>query len=182
MNFTAAEMRIRRMSAADVERVLEIAESLPGAPRWPVSAYMEAIDSENTPRRIALVAECVFTPGLKHGSVPRASVGAVETAPFQGSEGVVGFVVARLLSPEAELETIAVVREGQGRGLGGSLLRALVQELRAERVSSLTLEVRASNQAALGFYGAQEFEHIGQRRRYYADPEEDAVLMEMRLM
>src|SRR6202034_1498679 len=52
-------VRIRRMSAADLERVLGIAESLPQAPQWPASAYIAAMDTGNTPRRIALVAECV---------------------------------------------------------------------------------------------------------------------------
>jgi ribosomal protein S18 acetylase RimI-like enzyme len=48
-------------------------------------------------------------------------------------------------------------------------------------VSELTLEVRASNRAALGFYRAQGFEETGRRPRYYADPEEDAVLMGLNL-
>jgi ribosomal-protein-alanine N-acetyltransferase len=43
------------------------------------------------------------------------------------------------------------------------------------------LEVRASNQAALGFYRGQGFRETGRRPRYYADPEEDAVLMLLNL-
>ena len=151
-----AELRVRRMSAADLERVLKIAESLPQAPQWPASAYIAAMDAEHRPRRIALVAELA-------------------------SEQVVGFVVANLVPPEAELETIAVAIEGQRNGVGGLLLEALTQELRNEQVSSLVLEVRESNVPALGFYRAHGFEQTGQRPRYYTDPEEDAVLLELRL-
>jgi [ribosomal protein S18]-alanine N-acetyltransferase len=152
-----AEVRVRRMSAADLERVLKIAESLPQAPQWPPSAYIAAMDAEHRPRRIALVAELA-------------------------SEQVVGFVVANLVPPEAELETIAVAIEGQRRGVAGLLLKALTQELRAEQVSSLALEVRESNGPALGFYRAHGFEQTGQRPRYYADPEEDAVLLALKLV
>jgi ribosomal-protein-alanine N-acetyltransferase len=151
-----AEVRVRRMSAEDVERVLEIAGGLPEAPQWPASAYVTAIDPEYTPRRFALVAK-------------------------SASEQVVGFVVANVVPPEAELETIAVAIEGQRNGVGGLLLEALTQELRNEQVSSLVLEVRESNVPALGFYRAHGFEQTGQRPRYYTDPEEDAVLLELRL-
>jgi ribosomal-protein-alanine N-acetyltransferase len=145
------------MSAADLERVLEIAGSLRQAPQWPVSGYVAAVDCENSPRRIALVA----------------------AQPESGA--LTGFLVARVLAPEAELETIAVAAEGQRLGIGGRLLRALVEELRTEPVSELILEVRDSNGAALAFYRAHGFEEIGRRLRYYADPEEDAILMRLRL-
>jgi [ribosomal protein S18]-alanine N-acetyltransferase len=157
MNFTAAEMRIRRMNAGDLERVLEIADSLPEAPHWPVSAYVAAMNPAITPRRIALVAADLV------------------------NDFAAGFVVASLLPPEAELETIAVLGQGHRRGVGGLLMTVLVEQLRAEPVNELRLEVRASNRAALGFYHARGFEEIGRRPRYYADPEEDAVLMELKL-
>jgi len=39
--------------------------------------------------------------------------------------------------------------------------------------------VRASNGAAIGFYRAQGFAETGRRPRYYADPEEDAILLRL---
>lgn len=158
MNSRAAEVRVRRMRAADLERVMEIAGSLPEAPQWPVPAYRAVLDPLNTPRRIALVAE----------------------EPETGA--VTGFAVGSLLAPEAELETIAVAGEGQRRGVGGRLFRAMVEALRTEQVTKVILEVRASNRAALGFYRAQGFAEAGRRSRYYADPQEDAVLMGLRLV
>jgi len=145
------------MNAADLERVLEIAGSLPEAAHWPVAAYLAAVDPENTPRRIALVAE----------------------GPENGTPA--GFLVASLLGPEGELETIAVATSGQRRGIGRQLLSVLIEELRNGGVDDLILEVRASNQAALGFYAAQGFRQAGRRPRYYADPEEDAMLMRLKL-
>jgi ribosomal-protein-alanine N-acetyltransferase len=143
------------MSVADLDRVLEIAAQLSEAPHWPRTAYEQALNPEHAPKRAALAAE-------------------------DGNSGIViGFAVASLLAPEAELETIAVAQESQRRGMAGRLLRALFEELREARVSDLNLEVRASNAAAIGFYRAQGFAETGRRPRYYADPEEDAILLRL---
>jgi ribosomal-protein-alanine N-acetyltransferase len=145
------------MDPADVERVMGIARSLKQAPDWPSTAYLSALDPQTEPRRIALVA--------------------AETE----SGAVAGFLVAGLLAPQAELETIAVAAERQGRGVGGRLFAAMVEELAREQVTEVILEVRVSNHAALGFYRALGFVEAGRRPRYYADPEEDAVLLGLQL-
>jgi ribosomal-protein-alanine N-acetyltransferase len=151
------EFVIRRMTASDLDRVLALAESLPKAPHWPQSAYSDAIDSESTPRRIALVAA-----GAQPGSI-------------------LGFAVASLLPPQAELETIVVSPEHQRLGLGERLFQALAVELKTAGVSELVLEVRASNRPALAVYAALGFAKTGLRPGYYADPIEDAVLMSLPL-
>lgn len=157
MSIGPANIRIRGMSASDLERVLRIAETLPEAPQWPASAYRAVIDPVGSMPRIALVAT------------------AAE------DDGTVGFLVAGLVPPEAGLETIAVSGAVQGQGIGRLLFLALVEELRRECISVVHLEVRASNDRALGFYRAMGFRESGRRPRYYADPEEDAVLMALHL-
>jgi hypothetical protein len=57
VNSPRHRVRIRRMSEADVDRVMEIGERLAEAPNWLASAYAEAVDPKHIPRRIALVAE-----------------------------------------------------------------------------------------------------------------------------
>jgi len=154
-------VQIRRMTAADLDRVLAIARNLPQAPHWPQAAWLNAINSqfepESTPHRIALVAV-----GPQPGSIR-------------------GFAVASLLPPRAELETIAVAPEMQRLGLGERLFQALAVELKAAGVGELELEVRASNRPALAFYRALSFVKTGFRPAYYAEPIEDAVLMRLPL-
>ncbi len=150
-------VQVRRMTEADLDRVIEIEQRLTAAPHWPRSAYLAALDPRATPLRIALVAE-------------ESGLGAVA-----------GFVVASLLPPQAELESIAVDLELQRSGLARRLLSALAAELRTAGVMELILEVRASNQPALGFYERSGFVKAGRRPRYYIDPVEDAVLMRLRL-
>jgi [ribosomal protein S18]-alanine N-acetyltransferase len=156
----AENVQTRYMVAADVARVLEIAASLPESPNWPESAHLRALNPESTPHRIALV---------------------VAGSDAAGSDEVEGFTVASVLPPQAELESIAVAVGSQRRGLGRMLLDALLSELRTAGVLEITLEVRASNNAALAFYRRAGFVQTGARRAYYADPVEDAVLMRLDL-
>lgn len=149
--------RIRAMNVADVDRVMEIAVSLKDAPHWPVSAYLDALKVESLPRRISLVAE----------------------NPENGA--VLGFAMALVLDGQAELETIAVALEAQRQGTARQLFGVLLSELSQVIVTEVMLEVRASNRPALGLYQSFGFEISGCRPRYYADPVEDAVLMNLRL-
>ena len=152
-NLSAEEARVRQMMAADVARVMEIAASLPQAPHWPQSAYLDALNPESTPRRIALVVA---------GPEP----GRVE-----------GFAVASLLPPQAELESIAVAAGSQQKGLGSLLFNGLIDDLQRAGVIEITLEVRATNHGAIAFYRSAGLRQTGFRPAYYADPIEDAVLM-----
>jgi ribosomal-protein-alanine N-acetyltransferase len=150
------------MTAADLDRVIEIELHLKQAPHWPRMAYVAALNTKNVPRRIALVAE-------------EAKTGAVA-----------GFAVASLrtgsLPLQAELETIAVAAHFQRRGVARQLLSVLAEELRLEQVNAVLLEVRASNDTALALYRSLGFAEAGRRPRYYADPVEDAVLMLLALL
>lgn len=157
MSSGAAGIAIRRMSCEDLERVMSIAHSVNEAPQWPRSAYLAALDPKASPRRIALVAAA------------------------NNSGQVIGFAIASVLAPQAELESIAVVASEHRQGIGGMLMAALVEELRAAAVSEIMLEVRASNQRAISFYQVQGWQETGRRTRYYAHPQEDAVLMSLAL-
>ena len=145
------------MAPGDVGRAMEIAAELMEAPHWTEDAYLRALDADHRPRRIALVL--------------------VEPV----ADDLVGFAVAALMPPEAELETIAVAAARQRHGLGRTLFDVLERELPAAGVDEVHLEVRASNHQALGFYRSVGFGRTGIRRAYYTDPIEDAVLMRLRL-
>lgn len=152
MNGSGAPADIRRMTPADLGRVMEIAASLREAPQWPVEAYLAALDSERQPRRIALVAE-------------------------SAEGGIAGFAVASLIPPQAELEVIAVGKGTQRRGVARALLRLLAAEMKRAQITEVILEMRASNNPARALYTEDGFVEIARRSSYYADPIEDAVLM-----
>jgi ribosomal-protein-alanine N-acetyltransferase len=145
------------MAPADLDAVLEIAQSLSHAPQWPPSAYRSALDPESTPRRIALVAEDA------HTGTP------------------LGFAISSLLPPQAELETIAVAATSQRHGVARRLFATMAEELSAAHITDILLEVRTSNAPALALYQALGFALTGRRPRYYSDPPEDALLLQLRL-
>jgi ribosomal-protein-alanine N-acetyltransferase len=195
-------VRVRRMTPADLDRVMEIAESLKEAPQWPRAAFERALDPKAQPRRIAVVAEGIAktegrfpevlpsgaeapvdSAGLMRGLKPPPPSGSSSSASSAAGEGgeVVGFAVASLLPPEAELETIAVASTAQRHGLARRLFAELAAEIGAAQITEVFLEVRASNQPALGLYRRLGFTETGCRVRYYHDPVEDAVLMRLRI-
>lgn len=149
-------VQIRRMTGMDIGRVVEIAAGLKLAPRWPLDAYLAALNPVAQPSRVALVAEDPATAT------------------------VVGFAVASLTIREAELETIAVAESVQRRGIARQLFGKMAEMLRLAGVTVSVLEVRSSNEPARAFYRALGFKEAGRRPRYYANPVEDAVLMTLR--
>ena len=157
MNSELGSIEIRPVNQADMAEIIGIAEVLPEAPHWSQKQYDDALAAGSAIPRIALVA--------------------VNTL----SREIIGFTIAGLIVPEAELETIAVATARQRQGIGARLLATLVRELKAAGGRELHLEVRASNRSAIRFYEAQDFRQTGLRLRYYVDPEEDAVLMSLHL-
>ena len=89
---------------------------------------------------------------------------------------------AGLLAPgsEADVQTVAVAPHAQGQGIGRGLLNALIDQARERDATSLLLEVRADNDAAIKLYSARGFERIAVRRRYYQPGDIDAWVMRLR--
>jgi ribosomal-protein-alanine N-acetyltransferase len=143
------------MRAEDLPRVIEIEQVLKGVPHWSRSAWGRVLDPGAARRRVVMVAE------------------------DRESGAVLGFAVAALAVSEGELEAVAVAPEWQHRGMARRLFAGLTDELRRAEVWEVFLEVRASNCSALRLYASVGFTETGRRPGYYADPEEDAVLMRL---
>lgn len=89
-------------------------------------------------------------------------------------ETIVGFAAGRqLVADEAEILNIAVARQWRRRGVGGMLMKALLERLSGE----IFLEVRTSNVEAIRLYESLGFARAGTRKLYYAEPDEDAIVL-----
>jgi ribosomal-protein-alanine N-acetyltransferase len=91
----------------------------------------------------------------------------------------IGYFLAREILGTAEVLNLAVVPEYRGRGLGGVLLDAGLDAVRARGGSEVFLEVRASNAVAQGLYARRGFKLEGRRRGYYRRPDEDALVLRL---
>jgi len=92
---------------------------------------------------------------------------------------VVGYVNFWVVFEELRIMNLAVAPSARRQGVGRRLVtRAL--EIGCDRSASKgLLEVRASNHAAQRLYSGLGFEEVSVRTRYYTNPIEDAVLMEL---
>jgi ribosomal-protein-alanine N-acetyltransferase len=91
------------------------------------------------------------------------------------AEGLAGYLVCSRYSDVWHLMNIAVAPEHRRRGIATELMEELFG--RAGPGSRFTLEVRASNRAAIAMYERFGFRPAGHRRRYYHDNGEDALVM-----
>lgn len=89
-----------------------------------------------------------------------------------------GFYIVHQVADELTLMNIAVHRDYQGRGIGRQLMQHLIAFAQQKR-TTIWLEVRVSNAAALALYTSFGFTEVGRRPNYYPleDGREDAVVM-----
>ena len=148
-----SECHIRSASVDDLSSLMAVEKDAPTAAHWSLEQYQSAC-SEPWPQRILLVIE--------------------EDATIQG------FLVARAIGPEWELENLAIAAPARRRGLGARLLGHFLNLVRGQAGASVFLEVRESNRAARGLFEQFGFIEFGRRTNYYRRPDEDAVTYALR--
>ena len=89
---------------------------------------------------------------------------------YDGAE-VIGFLAVQENLFEAEVLQIAVKGAYQGQGIAPALFATLPAE------KEIFLEVRKSNQRAQAFYKKEKMAVTAERKAYYHDPVEDAIIM-----
>jgi len=101
----------------------------------------------------------------------------------------VGFILARVISSNefsyeqgiVEIYNIGVAKNSRRKGIGLKLINELIRITRKKAVGSIHLEVRKSNRGAFDFYQAIGFFISGERKNFYANPSDDALLMKLEL-
>lgn len=89
---------------------------------------------------------------------------------------ITGYVCGQIICDECELYRIAVLGSRRGKGYAKALMECFIKECQGRDVKSVFLEVRSSNLSARGLYEKYGFQSIGERKRYYQNPTEDAVI------
>lgn len=90
---------------------------------------------------------------------------------------VVGYAGVQVILDEGYITNIAVRPECRRQGVAAKLLQVFLDFAKSNRLSFLTLEVRASNYDAIALYGSRGFRSVGRRKNYYEHPREDALIM-----
>lgn len=144
---------IRTMELTDVPRVREIDTASFSLP-WPERSFRFEI-SEN----------------------PASRLWVAEIENEAGERLLAGMIVMWLILDEAHIGTFAVHPDYRRLGIGQKLLAETLLAAHDEGVRLCYLEVRRSNQAAIGLYEQFGFTITSIRAHYYRDNGEDAMMM-----
>ncbi|MBO7148465.1 MAG: ribosomal protein S18-alanine N-acetyltransferase [Clostridia bacterium] len=82
---------------------------------------------------------------------------------------------------EVDLADIAVDPDARRTGVAKKLISYVYDSARKNNCGNIFLEVRRSNTAARALYESEGFAVIGERKKYYTSPVEDAVIMKKEL-
>lgn len=143
---------LRDMTVADIPAVHELERRLFPVDAWPLQMFLDELAQPETRRY--LVAE--------------------------SAGHIVGYAGLMCIEPISDVQTLAVVPEQEGKGIGSALLTELLRESRLRHADEVLLEVRADNPRAQQLYFRFGFEQIHVRARYYRDGV-DALIMRLRL-
>jgi ribosomal-protein-alanine N-acetyltransferase len=153
--------KIRTATPADIVAIRAIERESPTAAHW-ADHFYDKVFSSPLPRRIALVAAADLDGNPDHTDV-------------------IGFLVAREISREWEIENVVTAPQHLRKGVADALLRDFFRAVRQEDANCVFLEVRPSNYPARSLYMKWNFKEAGKRRGYYHDPPEDAIVYRLDL-
>lgn len=184
-------MTIRPMTDADLDRVADLESELFGPGAWSRAMLDEEFHAPNRrylvsvgPDDACATADVANSRGIiEDGGAEDggAEDGDAEDGDTTGGE-VRGYAGYWFDGDDAELMTIGVVAESQGRGIATALLTALIDDAtHTTGAQRMLLEVRTDNEPALAVYRKLGFYRIGLRRHYYQPENKDAYTMALDL-
>jgi ribosomal-protein-alanine N-acetyltransferase len=158
---TTEQPTIRSLTYSDLPQVIAIERRAFPTP-WSLAMFVLELSK---PSGVCLAAVERPTPAPSvDGARPRAR-----------RDRILGYLICSRYDQVFHLMNIAVDPAMRRRGLGATLLEAMID--RAGAHEAYTLEVRTSNAPAIALYERFGFRSVGTRPRYYTDTGEDAVIM-----
>jgi len=142
-----ADIVIRPMSEEDIPEIMEIERSSFSTP-WSEISFLSEVYKKNAFSNVALF-----------------------------EENVIGYICVNYLLHESHILNLAVDELFRRRGVATILMNDTLKALKRKECVFMYLEVRASNAGAKKFYELFGFKVESIRKKYYTNPDEDALLM-----
>ncbi len=89
----------------------------------------------------------------------------------------VGYIGIQEIYGEGSVTNVAVLPEFRRNGIAKALIEKALRDAEKRNCEFLMLEVRESNAAARSLYEKLGFGAVGERKNFYRDPDETAILM-----
>jgi len=167
-----SSIRIRRMTAEDIDSALPVEEASFRHP-WTRETFHATL---LLPYAMYFVAEVL--PGTElPGSEPTDGSGSAASRRESDGARIVGMCGLRNVIGTGEITNVGVLPAFRRRGIARRLLETAIREGEKAGTEEFTLEVRAGNGAAIALYDAFGFAVEGRRRDFYEAPREDALIM-----
>ena len=144
---TPGKVRIRPMTAEDVEDAWKLEQINLGKEAWTQKQLLDAMTRDDT---IYLVAEMAGR--------------------------IVGLCGVQNISGEGEVTNVSVSGDVRREGCGYKMVKQLLERGKGIGIRDYTLEVRAQNAPAIRLYEKLGFKSEGVRPGFYDDPKDDAVI------
>lgn len=142
-----SNLRFERLREEHIPRILEIESQSNSAP-WSERSFRGELDNPQS----------VFITAISNGQV-------------------VGFAGLWIVVDEGHITTVAVDPDFRRNGIGKRLTKEVLEKGKNRGAVCATLEVRASNDAAIKLYEDLGFIQAARRKGYYPDNREDAIVM-----
>lgn len=143
-----SDLIVRRAEAKDVDRIAELEIQCFTTPWSRESVYQDVVENQ---RALYLVAEI---EGL-----------------------VIGYAGIWSIVDEGHITNVAVAPEFRQHHIGSAIIAVLLEVTEKAGITSHTLEVRRGNEPAIKLYEKYGFKVAGERKGYYEDTGEDALIM-----
>jgi [ribosomal protein S18]-alanine N-acetyltransferase len=159
------KVQIRLATLSDIKGMMELDRGSPTASHWSLEQYEALFTKARSgfSERFSLVVE----GQSQEDQSPNVDVPAL---------CIFGYLAARRVENEWELENVVVAENVRRLGLGLRLMSELIEHARHGDATSIFLEVRESNHLARALYQKMGFQETGRRKGYYSNPLEDAII------
>ena len=144
---TPGRIRTREMTAEDIDGAFELEKTNLGKEAWSSKQLLDAMTRDDT---IYLVSEMAGR--------------------------IVGVCGVQNISGDGEITNVSVSGDVRREGIAYKMLKQLLERGAGIGIKDYTLEVRASNKAAIGLYEKLGFKSEGVRPGFYDEPKDDAVI------
>jgi ribosomal-protein-alanine N-acetyltransferase len=161
-------LAIKPLTTSELEKVVELDRICFGK-LWTKEGYQREIDSPNS---LLLVLSL-----LQKSVEAKNKLNPYRRLNHNLSAQIIGIGCFWSIVEEAHITLLGIHPDYRGQGLGQLLLYTLLDKAVEHRLERATLEVRASNQAALSLYQKFGFQVAGRRKKYYPLTGEDALIM-----
>ena len=146
-----------------------------------MNCQLTALKADHVPQIAALEAESFSAP-WDAASIRGELDNPLALWLVAEADGVVlGYVGSQLCFEDADILNVCVAPAARRRGVAAALMAELEQRLLPRGAEQITLEVRASNEAALRLYEKLGYRQAGLRKHYYEKPREDALILQKTL-